>query len=196
MDVRMDVRTLCENSDHYRPGLWSALWINTAWVLTLLFSLRLEKKKLQDIHLWHQWSSWPDPQSSKLTPLFLLESCFVSQDLEKWGRTYGQRQMWSLPAVVIVVGLVDQYRLWHGRNLMTSFDYDFSVSTYRYFLLHRYCNFFCYLQHFRDWTHLAFFTGLLLVIYDLTIWQYFLRRKKYDIPWCDVKRGLWKCWDK
>ena len=29
-DGQKDVRTdhLCQNSDHYRPGLWSASWIN------------------------------------------------------------------------------------------------------------------------------------------------------------------------
>ena len=46
MDGRTDGRTygltdtLCENSDHYRPGMWSASWINRTHVICMTYFTR------------------------------------------------------------------------------------------------------------------------------------------------------------
>ena len=41
----LDGRTLCENSDHYRPGLWSASWINKK---ISMFSASLKPSTLKE----------------------------------------------------------------------------------------------------------------------------------------------------
>ena len=49
-DGRTD--TLCENSDHYRPGLWSASWINyVKQNLSSVWQKNNKKEKYLAIHL-------------------------------------------------------------------------------------------------------------------------------------------------
>ena len=49
-DWRTDVRTLCENSDHYRPGLWSASWIKKGSLAILVIHFTPSVAYLQ--HFW------------------------------------------------------------------------------------------------------------------------------------------------
>ena len=99
-DGRTDVRTygltdtLCENSDHYRPGLWSASWIN------------IQER-------CHHWSIRPDPQSSSSDHYCLLKIVLFLRDFKKCGLTYVKKVIVGRPrGSIYIIHTYVKKRMW------------------------------------------------------------------------------------